>query len=57
MKIILSDLHRPRLGEAKVAKKGTDITIVTYSYMTLEALRCANILLKYGISVEVIDLR
>ena len=45
------------IGEAKVARKGTDITLVTYSYMTLEALRCANILSKYGISVEVIDLR
>ena len=45
------------IGEAKVAREGTDITLVTYSYMTLESLRCANILLKYGISVEVIDLR
>ena len=45
------------IGEAKVARKGTDITLVTYSYMTLETPTCANILSKYGISVEVIDLR
>ena len=52
-----SNAYEITIGEAKIARKGTDITLVTYSYMTLEALRCANILLKYGISVEVIDLR
>jgi len=45
------------IGEAKVSRNGKDITLVSYSYMTLESLRCAEILSKYGISVEVIDLR
>jgi len=48
---------RIKLGEAKVAKKGNDITIVSSSYMTIEALHAANYLESYGISSEVIDLR
>lgn len=45
------------LGKADVKRQGTDITIVTYSYMVHKALEAANILEKEGISVEVIDLR
>jgi len=45
------------IGEAKVVREGKDISLVTYSYMTLEALRCADILSNYGISIEVVDLR
>ena len=45
------------LGKARVSNTGTDITIVAYSLMVPHALRCANILSNYGISVEVIDLR
>ena len=41
----------------KIAQKGDDITIVSYSYMMVEALRCASILEKCGINAEVIDLR
>ena len=45
------------IGKAKIAQKGDDITIVSYSYMMVEALRCASILAKCGINAEVIDLR
>jgi pyruvate/2-oxoglutarate/acetoin dehydrogenase E1 component len=45
------------IGVADIKKKGTDVTIVTYSRMLLFALEAANILEKEGISVEVIDLR
>ena len=45
------------IGKAKISRKGKDVTIVAHSYMVLEALRCADILIKQGISVEVIDLR
>ena len=45
------------IGEARIAKKGKDLTIVAHSYMVLEALRCANILTEHNISVEVVDLR
>jgi acetoin:2,6-dichlorophenolindophenol oxidoreductase subunit beta len=52
-----SNAYEIKIGEAKMARKGTDITLVTYSYMILEALRCANILSDYGISLEILDLR
>jgi pyruvate dehydrogenase E1 component beta subunit len=44
------------IGKAKVAKEGTDVTIVSYSIMMKKALEAAEILGKEGISVEVIDL-
>lgn len=45
------------LGEADVKKEGEDVTLVTYSYMTLKCLEAAELLEKEGISVEVVDLR
>ena len=45
------------LGKADVKREGKDVTIVTYSYMTLKCLEAAELLAKEGISVEVIDLR
>ena len=45
------------LGEAGVIKKGSDITLVTWSYMTLETLKAAEYLEKEGISVEVVDIK
>jgi pyruvate dehydrogenase E1 component beta subunit len=45
------------LGKADVKREGKDVTIVTYSYMTLKCLEAAKLLAKEGISAEVIDLR
>ena len=45
------------IGKARIAKEGNDITLVSHSYMVIEALRCAQMLEKHGISVEVVDLR
>jgi len=45
------------LGKARVAREGKDVTIVSMSYMTLEALQAAEYLDQQGISVEIIDLR
>ncbi len=45
------------LGKAEIKKEGKDVTIVTYSYMTLKCLEAADLLKKEGISAEVIDLR
>ncbi len=46
------------IGSAKILKEGTDITIVSMSYMTIESLRAADFLLKeLKIKAEVIDLR
>lgn len=46
------DITRPA-----VVRKGSDITVVATSYMTLEAIRAAEALMPTGCSVEVIDLR
>lgn len=45
------------LGQADVKRSGDDITLITYSYMTLKCLEAAEALQKEGISVEVVDLR
>lgn len=45
------------LGVADVKREGTDVSIITYSRMSLFALKAAERLAKEGISVEVVDLR
>jgi len=49
--------YRIPLGKVKIVKSGTDVTIVSMSYMTIEALRAANYLERHKISCELIDLR
>lgn len=46
-----------KLGEAKVVRSGTDVTIVATQLMVHRSLEAAAILEKEGISTEVIDLR
>ena len=45
------------IGVADIKKEGKDVTILTYSRMTLFSLQAAEELEKEGISVEVVDLR
>ncbi len=45
------------IGKARKVCQGRDITIISSSYMTLEAMRAARILKKDNISAEIIDLR
>ena len=45
------------LDRARLARAGSDITIAATSYMTLEALRAADILSEAGVEAEVLDLR
>lgn len=45
------------LGKARIAKEGTDVTIITYGRQVYDALEAAEILAKDGINAEVIDLR
>jgi pyruvate dehydrogenase E1 component beta subunit len=45
------------LGKADIKKQGEDITLITYSNMTLKCLEAAELLGKEDISVEVVDLR
>jgi pyruvate dehydrogenase E1 component beta subunit len=47
----------PQIGKARVARAGTDVTVITYSAMVHNALQAADELARDGISVEVIDLR
>jgi pyruvate/2-oxoglutarate/acetoin dehydrogenase E1 component len=44
-------------GEAEVKRSGQDVTVVTYSYMTLKCMEAAELLAREGIDIEVIDLR
>ncbi|MAO56816.1 MAG: alpha-ketoacid dehydrogenase subunit beta [Rhodospirillaceae bacterium] len=48
---------RVPLGKARVMREGTDVTIVSLSYMTLEALSAAETLETRGVNAEVVDLR
>lgn len=45
------------LGKARIARAGTDVTIVTYGAMVHRALEAAETLKAEGVSAEVIDLR
>lgn len=47
----------PQIGTARVARVGTDVTVIAYSAMVRNALEAADDLSRSGISVEVIDLR
>jgi pyruvate dehydrogenase E1 component beta subunit len=45
------------LGSADVKREGTDVTVVSYSLMTVRSLEAAERLAEEGIGVEVVDLR
>lgn len=45
------------LGKANLCTSGTDITVVSSGYMSIESLKAVNFLASRGISVELIDLR
>lgn len=45
------------LGEAQILRPGRDLTIVATSWMNVEALKAADILERYGVSVEIVDPR
>jgi len=44
-------------GQARVAREGTDLTIVTYGMMTQKSLNVAKELEQEGVDAEVVDLR
>lgn len=45
------------IGRARIARSGTDVTVVSYGMMLHESLAAAELLSTEGISIEVIDLR
>jgi acetoin:2,6-dichlorophenolindophenol oxidoreductase subunit beta len=47
----------PPIGKARIARAGSDVTVITYSAMVQSALEAAQKLADDGISAEVIDLR
>jgi 2-oxoisovalerate dehydrogenase E1 component beta subunit len=49
--------HVVPIGKARVAREGSDVSIVTYASTVWKALEAAEIMAAEGISVEVIDLR
>jgi pyruvate dehydrogenase E1 component beta subunit len=51
------DMYTVPIGKGIVRKEGTDVSIITISYMVKESLDAAEELAKEGISAEVIDLR
>lgn len=50
-------IYQTDITGPKVVRSGSDITLVASSYNTLEAVRAADYLKDFGISLEVIDLR
>lgn len=58
MKGVLSDDITPApLGKARIARAGSDVTIVSYGAMVHQAMAAADQLAGEGVSAEVIDLR
>jgi pyruvate dehydrogenase E1 component beta subunit len=51
------DLELPRLGEARVARQGRDVTVVTYGATVRVAVSAAEELAREGVEAEVLDLR
>lgn len=51
------EAYRETIGKARCVRQGKDLTVVAVSYMVFEAFRAAEILAKYGVDIEVIDLR
>lgn len=49
--------RRIPFGKARHVRVGTDITIVAFSYMVVEAIHAADFLADSGISCEILDLR
>ncbi|WP_294213350.1 alpha-ketoacid dehydrogenase subunit beta [uncultured Sphingomonas sp.] len=49
--------HVVPLGKARIAREGTDVTIVSYSRVLNEAVAAADAIQEAGFSAEVIDLR
>ncbi len=45
------------IGEAKVVREGSDLTLIAYSYMLLKALEAVELAAEEGIDVELVDPR
>ncbi|NWK97443.1 alpha-ketoacid dehydrogenase subunit beta [Sphingobium lactosutens] len=55
--VLTDDLPPTPLGKARIARAGSDVTIVSYGAMVYQAMEAAEQLASEGISAEVLDLR
>jgi pyruvate/2-oxoglutarate/acetoin dehydrogenase E1 component len=55
--IVPEEIYEVPIGKAAILKIGTDLTLVSSSYMVQESLKAAQKLKRNNIDVEVIDLR
>lgn len=51
------EMYQIPFGESRILQKGEDITVVSLSEMTLQALKAHTYLQQIGISLEIIDVR
>jgi pyruvate dehydrogenase E1 component beta subunit len=49
--------HRVPIGQARIVREGTEVTVISYSRTLTEAISALNLTDAAGISVELIDLR
>lgn len=49
--------HLVEIGKARIAREGSDVSIIASSKMVVDALKAADLLANEGISAEVVDLR
>ncbi|MBI4354265.1 MAG: alpha-ketoacid dehydrogenase subunit beta [Candidatus Omnitrophica bacterium] len=49
--------RRLPLGEATVRRFGKDLTVIATSWMTVEAMKAAEVMAKRGVELEVVDVR
>lgn len=54
--VVPEGFYSKPLGKARTAREGEDITIISMSYMTIEALHAADYLQEQDVNCEVIDL-
>ncbi len=55
--VVPNKFYKTPIGKGHYLKKGKDITLISFSYASLETLRASKILSQFGIDAEVIDLR
>lgn len=55
--VVPEEIYEVAIGKGIIRKKGTDLTLVSSSYMATESLKAAQELAEEGIDVELIDIR
>ena len=55
--LVPKEAYEIQIGKSHLLRAGTDVTIVSTSWMNVEAIKAAEILERHGISVEIIDPR